>query len=61
MRVFYPRRVYSPLLARGLGTVFLAAVISGCSWFGDKPDITKDWSAARLYAAAKERLAELKK
>jgi outer membrane protein assembly factor BamD len=32
------------------------ALMAGCSWFGEKPDITKDWSAARLYAAAKERL-----
>ena len=32
------------------------AVSTGCSWFGEKQDITKDWSAARLYQAAKERL-----
>jgi len=56
MRVFYPRPVCSRFLARGLVTVFLAAAMSGCSWLGDKPDITKDWSAARLYSAAKERL-----
>ncbi|NIQ55210.1 MAG: outer membrane protein assembly factor BamD, partial [Gammaproteobacteria bacterium] len=36
--------------------VVLATLVAGCSWFGEKPDITKDWSAARLYAAAKERL-----
>ncbi len=34
----------------------LVAAMGACSWFGEKPDITKDWSAARLYAAAKERL-----
>ncbi len=56
MRVFYPRPVCSRFLARGLVTVFLAAAMSGCSWLGEKPDITKDWSAARLYSAAKERL-----
>jgi outer membrane protein assembly factor BamD len=32
------------------------ALVSGCSIFGDEQDITKDWSAARLYSAAKERL-----
>lgn len=32
------------------------AVMMGCSLFGEEPDITKDWSAGRLYAAAKERL-----
>lgn len=37
-----------------VGLVF--ALMTGCAWFGEKPDITKDWSAARLYAAAKERL-----
>jgi outer membrane protein assembly factor BamD len=46
--------------ARILGLILLAAVcgalVSGCSIFGDEQDITKDWSAARLYSAAKERL-----
>jgi outer membrane protein assembly factor BamD len=32
------------------------ALMAGCAWFGEKPDPTKDWSAARLYGAAKERL-----
>jgi outer membrane protein assembly factor BamD len=41
---------------RLLVLVFISALVTGCSWLGDKPDITKDWSAARLYAAAKERL-----
>ena len=36
--------------------IVVGALVAGCSWFGEKPDITKDWSAARLYAAAKERL-----
>ncbi len=56
MRVFCPRRVYSRLLARVLITVFLGGAMSGCTWLGEKQDITKDWSAARLYSAAKERL-----
>ncbi len=56
MRLFHARQVSSRLLGRGLVTVFLVAAMSGCSWFGEKPDITKDWSAARLYSAAKERL-----
>jgi outer membrane protein assembly factor BamD len=34
----------------------LCALVAGCSWFGEKPDITKDWSETRLYTAAKERL-----
>jgi outer membrane protein assembly factor BamD len=42
--------------ARVLAVILMATFIAGCSWFGEKPDITKDWSAARLYAAAKERL-----
>jgi outer membrane protein assembly factor BamD len=36
--------------------MIVSALAGGCSWFGEKPDITKDWSAARLYSAAKERL-----
>jgi outer membrane protein assembly factor BamD len=40
---------------RSLVLIFMAMFIAACS-FGDAPDITKDWSAARLYAAAKERL-----
>lgn len=40
-----------------IATLCLAgALVAGCSWIGEKPDITKDWSAARLYQAAKERL-----
>lgn len=42
--------------ARVLAVIIMATFIAGCSLFGEKPDITKDWSAARLYAAAKERL-----
>ena len=48
------------VLTRVLGLVLLGAVcsalLSGCSIFGDEQDITKDWSAERLYSAAKERL-----
>lgn len=36
--------------------MLMSTLMTGCSWFGEKPDITKDWSAARLYSAAKERL-----
>ena len=47
-------------LTRILGLVLLgtvsSALLSGCSIFGEEQDITKDWSAERLYSAAKERL-----
>jgi len=56
MRLFHARQASPRPLARALVTVLLGAAISGCSWFGDKPDITQDWSAVRLYTAAKERL-----
>ena len=42
--------------SRKLAVALLGLALSGCSWFGEKPDITKDWSAQRLYSAAKERL-----
>jgi outer membrane protein assembly factor BamD len=42
--------------ARLAALTLAAAVMAGCSFFGEEPDITKDWSAARLYNAAKERL-----
>ena len=32
------------------------ALVTGCSWIGEEQDLTKDWSAVRLYTAAKERL-----
>ncbi len=32
------------------------ALVTGCSWFGEEADLTKDWSEVRLYSAAKERL-----
>ncbi len=32
------------------------ALVTGCSWFGEEQDLTKDWSEVRLYSAAKERL-----
>jgi outer membrane protein assembly factor BamD len=34
----------------------LCVVLVGCAWFGKDQDVTKDWSAAQLYAAAKDRL-----
>jgi len=64
MSLSHPRQVNSAfsrrLPARVLGLLLLAALssalITGCSIFGDEQDITKNWSAERLYAAAKERL-----
>jgi outer membrane protein assembly factor BamD len=64
MSLSYCRQVNSwfstRVLAKVLGVVLLgavaSAVLSGCSIFGDEQDITKDWSAERLYSAAKERL-----
>ena len=60
MKLSHCRRINSSLPARVLGLVLLTAVssalLTGCSIFGDKQDITKDWSATRLYSAAKERL-----
>lgn len=41
---------------RSLSIIALGIALAGCSWFGEKPDVTKDWSAQRLYSAAKERL-----
>jgi len=32
------------------------ALLTGCSGWGEEQDLTKDWSAVRLYTAAKERL-----
>jgi outer membrane protein assembly factor BamD len=60
MRLSHCRRVESSFSARVFALVLLTvvsgALVTGCSIFGDKQDITKDWSAARLYSAAKERL-----
>jgi len=50
------RQVNSRFLAWPLGIVLLSAAMTGCSWFEGKQDVTKDWSAARLYSAANERL-----
>ncbi len=37
-----------------LAALLLALTLSGCSWFGDKLDPKKDWTAAEFYQAAKE-------
>lgn len=37
--------------------LILALALSGCGVFGDKADETKTWSAAKLYAEAKEELS----
>lgn len=52
MRLSHCRRSACQLLL----LVLIGSLLTGCSWFGEKQDITKDWSAARLYSAAKERL-----
>jgi outer membrane protein assembly factor BamD len=39
-----------------LGACVLA--FTGCTFFSEQPDITKEWSAQRLYRAAKEKLDE---
>jgi len=52
MRLSHCRRSACQLLL----LVLVGSLLTGCSWFGEKQDITKDWSAARLYSAAKERL-----
>ena len=38
-----------------LATLLLAFALSGCSWFGDKQDERKNWTAAEYYKAAKEQ------
>lgn len=37
-------------------TGLLLLVLTGCSVFGEKKDVTRGWSAQRLYNAAKDRL-----
>lgn len=41
---------------RGLVLLAASVLLAGCSGWGEKEDITKNWSAQRLYAAAKEQL-----
>ena len=42
-----------------LGAICLASpLIAGCSAFGEKQAVTLNWSAQRLYNAAKEKLDE---
>lgn len=53
----FPSRLPTRVLGLLLLAVLFSALITGCSIFGDEKDITKNWSAERLYAAAKERLA----
>lgn len=42
----------APLLALAL----LLSILSGCSFFGEQEDVTKDWSASKLYAEASSEL-----
>ena len=39
-----------PAFARVLAALFVAAIVAGCSSFGDTPDETVGWSASKLYA-----------
>lgn len=49
--------LYARTLQRLLLPVFLCAALADCAWWGKEQDITKDWSAQRLYGAAKDRLS----
>jgi outer membrane protein assembly factor BamD len=46
----------SKMCSRFVAVTLACALVAGCSFFGEEQDITKDWSAARLYNAGKERL-----
>ena len=35
---------------------FAASLLAGCGFFGDKPDVTRDWPVQRLYGEAKAAL-----
>ncbi|WP_226419520.1 outer membrane protein assembly factor BamD [Dechloromonas denitrificans] len=41
-----------------LTALFVAAVLTGCSSFGDTPDETVGWSAGKLYSEAKDAQAD---
>ena len=43
-------------IARFIFLVLAAAASAGCSWWGEEPDPTRDWSAQRLYDEAKSSL-----
>jgi outer membrane protein assembly factor BamD len=43
--------------SKKLLSLIFALALSGCSAFGDKVDESKTWSAAKLYAEAKEELS----
>ncbi len=47
-----------PAFARVLAALFVAAIVAGCSSFGDTPDETVGWSASKLYAEAKDAQAD---
>lgn len=40
-----------------IAVIALALFLSGCGMFGQNADETKDWSAARLYAEARDEMA----
>ena len=60
LRFCYPKKMrFSHCLKTEPRLLMLAlvfALVTGCSWIGEEQDLTKDWSAVRLYTAAKERL-----
>lgn len=47
-----------PALFSLLTALFLALAVSGCSSFGNTPDETVGWSAAKLYSEAKDAQAD---
>ena len=43
--------------ARFLVLLSVLVWLSGCAWFGEKEDETKDWSASRFFSEAKQEIA----
>jgi len=60
--VGHPMRVNLAFLRAIILTLVTALIaslgLSACSAFGEKQDVTRNWSATRLYNAAKEKLDE---
>ncbi|MGB4333912.1 MAG: outer membrane protein assembly factor BamD, partial [Chromatiaceae bacterium] len=51
--MYYRIKPFLPTLGPLLA---LALLLSGCSWFGNQEDTTKDWSASKLYSEASAEL-----
>ena len=47
-----------PAFWRVLTAFFVALTLAGCSTFGDTPDETVGWSAAKLYSESKDAQAD---